>query len=76
MVEEDTMNYNQITVIKGALRNYVITSEGEERIVLLASGRMGTGCPDTIFHGKPAVEIVEAIEPSFIMISAASFFWL
>ena len=69
LVEKDTLNYNQITVIKGLLRNYIITSEGEERTVLIVPERMGTGCSDTIFRGEPAVEIVEAIEPSLVMIA-------
>ena len=64
LIREGELSYYHITVVKGLLRNYIITSEGEERTVLLVAEQMSTGCSDTIFRNEPAGEIIEAIEPT------------
>ena len=57
-----------IVVLRGLLRNYVLTAEGEERTLLLSSEKMATGSYASYLHGKPSTECVEAIEPSLILL--------
>ena len=66
IIKAGELNYNGIFVLKGLLRNYVITPDGEERTVLFCKEGDQTGSHSTIFYNKPATENIEAIENSVI----------
>lgn len=68
VIKAGEINYNGIFVLKGLLRNYVITDEGEERTLLFCKEGEHTGSSSTIFHDKPSEEYIEAIENSVIFI--------
>jgi CRP-like cAMP-binding protein len=60
------LNYSGIFVLKGLLRNYIITNDGEERTLLFCKEGNQTGSHSTIFYNKPAKENIEAIEDSVV----------
>ena len=66
IVKTRTKDHNGYVVIKGLLRNYIETSEGEEKTVLLTSEGMTTASHATILRGKPATESIMAIENSIV----------
>ena len=66
IIKVGELNYNGIFVLKGLLRNYLITNDGEERTILFCKEGDQTGSHSTIFHNKPATENIEAIENSVI----------
>ena len=66
IIKAGEINYNGIFVLKGLLRNYVITNDGEERTLLFCKEGDQTGSHSTIFYNKPATENIEAIENSVI----------
>ena len=66
LVKTRTKDHNGYVVIKGLLRNYIETSEGEEKTVLLTSEGMTTASHATILRGKPATESIMAIENSIV----------
>ena len=57
-----------ITVLEGVLRNYYFTSKGDEHTVYLVAKGMAIGSDDCIFQGKPSTIVVEAVEPSLVML--------
>ena len=62
------LNYHGVVPLKGLLRNYYITSEGEERTMFIVSKGMATGSGECILFGKPSDLTVEAIEPSLVLL--------
>lgn len=66
IIKAGDINYNGIFVLKGLLRNYVLTNEGEDRTLLFCKEGNQTGSHATIFYNKPATENIEAIENSVI----------
>ena len=67
LVKTGEWDHNLYTVIKGLLRNYIETSEGEEKTVLFTKEGMNTASSATVFHGKPANETIMAIEDSIVV---------
>lgn len=67
LVREGEVNYYVIIILKGLIRNYVITSKGEERTTLLAKEGMQVAAPESLFSGAPSFEFIETIEPSILI---------
>lgn len=67
LIREGEVNHHVIIILKGLLRNYVITSKGEERTTLLAKEGMQVATPESLFSNTPAFEYIEAIEPSTLV---------
>lgn len=67
LIREGEVNHHVIIILKGLLRNYVITSKGEERTTLLAKEGMQVATPESLFSNTPAFEYIEAIEPSMLV---------
>lgn len=67
IINEGDMFHYAVFVKKGLLRNYIITSDGEDRTLYFASEGMQTTCPETVFLNKPSIETVEALEDSFLI---------
>lgn len=63
-----SLNYHGIIVLKGLLRNYIVTSEGDEKTLLLSKEGMQTGSYSTIFYDQPSIECIQAIEPSILFL--------
>ncbi len=61
-------NNKGIFVLKGLLRSFILTADGEERTLLLSKQGMHAGSHATIFYGKPSIESIEAIEPSVLLL--------
>ncbi len=68
LVKTGEWDYNGYVVIKGLLRTYVETPEGEEKTVLFASEGMNVTASATFLHGKPATETIMAIEDSIVAV--------
>lgn len=66
IIKAGEINYNAIFVLKGLLRNYVITTDGDERTLLFCKEGDQTGSHSTIFYKKPATENIEAVENSIV----------
>lgn len=49
-------------VLKGIVRTYVLTSEGEERTVKFAKEKDFTSCGQSFLNGQPSTEYLEALE--------------
>ena len=61
------LNYNGYMVVKGLLRHYVIDKNGDEKTCLLIPEKRPSVMIDTVFHDKPAVENVVALENSLLV---------
>lgn len=66
IIKAGELNYMGIFVLKGLLRNYIITNDGEERTLLICKEGDQTASHSTIFYNEPSTEYVEAIENSVI----------
>lgn len=62
------INNMGIFVLKGLLRSFILTANGEERTLLLSKQGMQAGSHATIFYGKPSIESIEAIESSILLL--------
>lgn len=67
LVREGETFYHVIIILKGLVRNYVITSKGEERTTLLAKEGMQVATPESLFSATPSFEFIEAVEPSILV---------
>lgn len=61
-------NNKGIFVLKGLLRSFILTADGEERTLLLSKQGMHVGSHATTFYDKPSIESIEAIEPSILLL--------
>ncbi len=61
-------NNKGIFVLKGLLRSFILTADGEERTLLLSKQGMHAGSHATIFYNKPSIESIDAIEPSVLLL--------
>ncbi len=68
LVKTGEWDFNGYVVIKGLLRTYIETVEGEEKTVLFASEGMNLTSSATFLHGKPATETIMAIEDSILAV--------
>ena len=68
VVREGEVFYFAIFILRGLLRNYITTSNGEQRTVFLAYEGMQNGCPESIFQDRPATATIEALEPSLLVL--------
>lgn len=68
LVKTGDWDYNGYVVIKGLLRSFVETREGEEKTVLFACEGMSVTASATFLHGKPATETIMAIEDSILAV--------
>lgn len=66
LVRAGDMSYNHFRVIKGVLRNYVITSSGEEKTLLFSSEGQNSAAYACIFQDKPATEYIDALEDGMV----------
>jgi CRP-like cAMP-binding protein len=66
LMQAGALDYHGYLVLKGLLRNYVITGKGEERTLLFSKEGDQTGSHSTIFYDEPASEYIEAIENSVV----------
>jgi CRP-like cAMP-binding protein len=66
IMQAGELNYNGYLVLKGLLRNYVITNAGEERTLLFSKEGDQTGSHSTLFYDEPSTEFIEAIENSVV----------
>ena len=67
LVREGETFYHVIIILKGLVRNYVITSKGEERTTLIAKEGMQVATPESLFSGTPSFEFIETVEPSILV---------
>jgi len=67
LVKVGDLNYNVMVVINGLVRHYVIDEQGNEKTLLFVSNKNPTTSMDTIFHNKPAVENIMALENSLLI---------
>ena len=68
LVKTGEWDYNGYVVLKGLLRTYLETPEGDERTVLFASEGMNVTSSATFLHGMPASETIMAIEDSILAV--------
>lgn len=61
------LSYDTVVVVKGLLRHYFIDKNGEEKTLLFVPEKKQSAMIDTIFHNKPAVENVMAVENSILL---------
>lgn len=67
LLKEGDLNYNVVVVLKGLLRHYVIDKNGEEKTLRFVPEKKQAAMIDTIFHKKPAVENIMALENSYFL---------
>ncbi len=65
-----------IFVIKGLLRNYMLTSSGDEKSLKFTDKKDGTGVPESLFGNKPSPEFIEALEPSTVILIDSRQFYI
>jgi len=68
LIKTGDWDYNAYVVIKGLLRTYVETPEGEEKTVFFAGEGMNSGSSATFLNGKPSTESIMAIEKSILAV--------
>lgn len=66
LVNAGDINYDFFIVLKGALRNHVIRTDGEERTVFFAIDGEVTGSPEAMIHDKHTNETITALEDTMV----------
>ena len=67
IINEGEVFFFGVFIIKGLLRVYYIMPNGEDRTLHFAYDGMHLGSPESIFEDMPALENVEALEPSLLL---------
>ncbi|MCI1265880.1 MAG: Crp/Fnr family transcriptional regulator [Saprospiraceae bacterium] len=62
LIKVGDLNYNVVVVLKGLLRHYVVSENGEEKTLRFAPEKKIAAMLDTIFHNKPCTENIMALE--------------
>ncbi len=57
-----------IFVLKGLVRNYMISSKGDEKTLKFTDKGNPTAVPECIFNGSPSPEFIQALEDSTVII--------
>lgn len=66
LVRAGDINYHHFRVMKGILRNYVITSSGEDKTLLFSAEGQNAAAYACIFQGKPATEFIDVLEDGMV----------
>lgn len=66
LVRAGDINHHHFRVVKGVLRNYVITSSGEEKTLLFSAEGQNTAAYACIFQDKPATEFIDVLEAGVV----------
>lgn len=67
LLREGDINTNIFIVVKGLLRTFVTTSNGEERTLFLSKETDRTVSLDSFLYNKPSKVTIESIEPSVVL---------
>lgn len=62
------LSYKVFVVLKGLLRNYVISESGDEKTLLFVPEKQSTSAFDCVFYEQPSKEFIEAVENSLLMV--------
>ncbi|PCJ63598.1 MAG: hypothetical protein COA58_15790 [Bacteroidetes bacterium] len=57
-----------ILVLKGLLRNYMISSSGDEKTLKFTNEKNPTGVPECLFLDLPSPEFIQALEDSTVIL--------
>lgn len=60
------VNYKTVIVVKGLIRAYTNTSNGEEITLAFATAGMELASPPSVFKDLPSIDTIEAIENSIV----------